>query len=368
MKAHRVLIIEDNAIICRQLQEILEFEGFIASIAMNGKKGIELAKSTIPNCIICDIMMPEINGYQVFDKLKNIEKTKNIPFIFITAKTLQEDIRNGMNRGADDYITKPFTAKQIIYSVKTRISKKEKQQEQYFKDINSFQKNISHAIPHELLTPLNSILNYAMLIQNMEKRISQEKIKSYGSSIYESGKRLYDTIRKYILYTKLESQFLLFTKNQNLKQSITINPEKIISRIGKNIATRYKRHDDFTCQIINNDINILQEHLEIVMAELIENAFKFSVKGNAINIYSKRNDKKTTIIIENYGKGISQENINKIMAFKQFDREISEQQGLGLGLIIAKTIVEFYGNFSIESTENKVVKIILNFETTNLKS
>ena len=104
----KILLIEDNPDVRENTSEILSLANYKVTVAENGKIGVELAQQDRPDLIICDIMMPELDGYGVLHILSKKPETANIPFIFLTAKTEKGDIRKGMNLGADDYLTKPF--------------------------------------------------------------------------------------------------------------------------------------------------------------------------------------------------------------------------------------------------------------------
>jgi len=119
----KVLYIEDDAVLRENTAELLELSGFNAITAPNGKIGIEKAKSELPDIILCDIMMLGIDGYGVLEALSKDKHTQLIPFIFLSAKTERQDIRKGMNLGADDYITKPFTEEELISAINSRIAK-----------------------------------------------------------------------------------------------------------------------------------------------------------------------------------------------------------------------------------------------------
>ncbi len=118
-----ILLIEDDMALRENTAELLELSGYKVSTAANGKIGIDKANSEIPHIIICDIMMPEIDGYGVLESMAAEEKTKHIPFIFLSAKTEHKEIRKGMDMGADDYLTKPFEESELISAVESRLAK-----------------------------------------------------------------------------------------------------------------------------------------------------------------------------------------------------------------------------------------------------
>lgn len=122
----KVLIIEDDSYVRFGLKELLTGEGYNVFSAENGTEGTNMAREIIPDIIICDIMMPGQDGYQVLRQMRDKDETANIPFIFLTAKAEMKDLRIGMDLGADDYIIKPFESKTLINAIETRISKKTK--------------------------------------------------------------------------------------------------------------------------------------------------------------------------------------------------------------------------------------------------
>lgn len=121
----KILLIEDNDDIRENVVEILELSGFEVYAAINGRKGVALALQHKPDIILCDIMMPEMDGYGVLEELNTHADTKAIPFIFLTAKAERPDIRKGMELGADDYLTKPFDDTELLRAIESRLKKKE---------------------------------------------------------------------------------------------------------------------------------------------------------------------------------------------------------------------------------------------------
>ncbi len=121
----KILLIEDNPEVRENTQEILELASYEVHVAENGKVGVEKAKTIVPDLIVCDIMMPELDGYGVLFMLSKSPITASIPFIFLTAKTEKEDIRKGMNMGADDYLTKPFDEMELLDTIETRLKRNE---------------------------------------------------------------------------------------------------------------------------------------------------------------------------------------------------------------------------------------------------
>ncbi len=119
----KVLLIEDDTVLRESTAELLELSNYKVFTAPNGKRGIQIALERNPDVIVCDIMMPEIDGYAVLETLSQHEATKGTPFIYLSAKTERRDVRKGMELGADDYITKPFEEEELIGAIESRIAK-----------------------------------------------------------------------------------------------------------------------------------------------------------------------------------------------------------------------------------------------------
>lgn len=139
----KILLIEDNADVRENTAEILELAHYMVFTAPDGKEGVELARSENPDLIICDIMMPGLDGYGVLHLLGKDPAMASIPFIFLTAKAERSDMRKGMDLGADDYITKPFDKTELLNAVESRIRKAEVLKKEYEKDINGLSTFIS---------------------------------------------------------------------------------------------------------------------------------------------------------------------------------------------------------------------------------
>ncbi len=140
-----ILLIEDNLEMRENTAEILELAGYDVMTAINGKQGVIKAIKSPPNLIVCDIMMPEMDGYETLYMLSKNQKTRNIPFIFLTAKIERSDWRKGMNMGADDYLTKPYDEMDLLNAVEMRLRRSENLKQEYENNIEGVNRFIHHA-------------------------------------------------------------------------------------------------------------------------------------------------------------------------------------------------------------------------------
>jgi two-component system, OmpR family, alkaline phosphatase synthesis response regulator PhoP len=144
---NKILIIEDTDDVRHNIQEILDLENFTTIVAKNGQIGVELAMKEYPSLIISDISMPEMDGYQVLTTLRNNPETAITPFIFLTAQSIHQDRRQGMELGANDYLTKPFTCDELLNAVRTQLERSEIVMKHYFnrhKEYQAFNKKIQN--------------------------------------------------------------------------------------------------------------------------------------------------------------------------------------------------------------------------------
>ncbi len=151
----KILVIEDNEEVRENLEEILELSGYQVQSAEDGKVGVEKALTDPPHLILCDVMMPHLDGFGVLNILSKKSATANVPFIFLTAKTEKSDFRRGMNLGADDYVTKPFYKDELLDVIETRLKKSERLKKQFDKTERGLSAFINEAKGYEELRKLS---------------------------------------------------------------------------------------------------------------------------------------------------------------------------------------------------------------------
>nr|WP_290223933.1 GGDEF domain-containing response regulator [Trichocoleus desertorum] len=154
----KILVIEDDQPVRENIVELLEVEEFDVIGAENGLLGVQLAQKHLPDLVLCDVMMPELDGYGVLTALRADPSTAAIPFIFLTAKADKTDLRQGMNLGADDYLTKPCTADELLEAIAARLQKQARATQQYTAALNQAQEQLNQLIRHDSLTGLSNRL------------------------------------------------------------------------------------------------------------------------------------------------------------------------------------------------------------------
>lgn len=340
-----LLIVEDEKDLRFNLIEMLEGEGYNILSASNGIEALELTSHIEPDLILSDIRMPDMDGLELLKTLQENSSTANIPFIFLTAKVEMQDLRDGMVLGADDYLMKPYKIDDVLNAINSRLKKKES----HLKTVRDFKKMLSRKIPHELLTPLVGILGFSDFIGCELESLSAEEIKSMAEKIHNSGLRLQRRITKFTTYMDL---LALAEKKAEIDLSQDIcHIDSVLTQIElKNKVSRIDRKADFYFDCDEATLKMREVHLGCLFNELIENALKFSEPGTPIEIIGRPVGQVFKIHITDSGRGMSEQDTQRIDMFNQHGLEYEITEGLGIGLAIVQKIVELYnGKLNIES-------------------
>lgn len=338
------MVIEDEAPILDNISDTLQAEKYDIYTAENGEIGLNLAKKHVPDLIICDVMMPVMDGHEVLRQLRCDPKTSTIPFIFLTAKAERNDVRKGMDLGADDYVSKPFTQRELLSAVGTRLKRQTDLEQKYEVSLNELRKNIIYALPHELRTPLVSILGFAEIIKMDAQTAEQENTRQMADHILLSGKRLHRLIENYLVYAQIQLMSADPSQLKALRNHSITDPMTIAMTLAKEKAKEYKRQGDLTLELYYGPVfRISQADFSKIIEELLDNAFKFSETGTKVLLRSTQEGENFALHIRDYGRGMSGEQIKNLGTYMQFERTLYEQQGLGMGFTIAKRLVDLHG-------------------------
>lgn len=279
-----ILLIEDDRALRENTAELLELSGYSVLTAANGKIGIEVAKKNLPHVIICDIMMPIIDGYGVLQNLSSDQNTKQIPFIFLSAKTEHKEIRKGMDLGADDYLTKPFEEDDLISAVESRLAKSELLSRMFGKTSNK--KDVSK----DKMRNLNELKYF--FDENGEVVDFDE-----GETIYQEGSRssmIYLILKGLVkchvmdadgkeLITSLYSanDFLGFTSfldNVPYKESATTIEPVALAGISKDSLNEIlKKNNNISLELME----LFTENISVIKAQLLQMAYSSVRKKTA---------------------------------------------------------------------------------------
>ncbi len=259
-----ILIIEDNVEVRETTAEIIELANYKVRTAGNGKTGVELALKKIPDLIVCDIMMPVLDGYGVYHLLSKHKETALIPFIFLTAKSEKTDFRKGMQMGADDYITKPFDGTELLNAIETRFKKTSLLKEQY-----------------SGTKALDNFLDDVKLTGKVTLNSHEKEVFSYNkkTTVYKEGQR------PRVMYYVVSGKIKIFKTSEDDKEFITSihGPQEFFGYTPILADVNYTDdaealevsdlmlipREDFL-QLISNDMLIAQKFIKIITQNITE--------------------------------------------------------------------------------------------------
>jgi signal transduction histidine kinase len=346
----RILVIDDEEWLREMVHMALSQKGYDVIEAENGAVGIEKARKELPDLILCDVNMEKVDGYLTLSSLRNEPTTAGIPFILMTGLADNAGMRHGMELGADDYLPKPFSIEGLYAAVEARLKKAEALRQEAEKKLTSLRDNLSLMLPHELRTPLNGILAYGEILAAEASTLPADEVAEMGQVIHDSGKRLERLIENFLIYAQIELLGADGQKINALRQKQTRSPAKLIEEHARGQARAADRVDDLALELADQPVPISEDYLGKIVDELVQNAFKFSESGKRVRVTLAGSPNGVLLSVTDQGRGFSTEHITKVGAYMQFDRKIQEQQGLGLGLVIARRLTELHGGtLSIQS-------------------
>lgn len=359
--AEKILLVDDIHENLQVLFQLLNRQGFEVLIAEDGQTGLDIASDELPDLILLDIMMPDMNGFEVCAQLKAIEQTRDIPIIFMTALN---DINNkitGFNLGAVDYITKPIQHEEALARIRTHLTMQklkkalqesnknllERHQELASKNEELKTKNdqldaFSYMVAHDLKNPLNLILGMTDMVLKRHPDLDQES-NDQLQSVIRAGQQMFEII---------ESLLLLARVGQQKIESTPLYMNEIIEQVEYRLSHLFKQYNGQLEKPATLPIALgYAPWVAEIWANYLSNALKYGGRPPKITIGAAlQEDKKIRFWVRDNGKGLTPE--AKAKLFNPFTRlaDTMDAEGHGLGLVIVKRIVKkLGGEIGIES-------------------
>jgi two-component system, sensor histidine kinase and response regulator len=331
--SHRILVIEDAVEILENIRELLSEAGWTVHCATNGLEGVQVARTVLPDLILCDVMIPGCDGFEVLSTLRSDSLTASIPLLFLTARIDRSSMRRGMELGAEDYITKPFTRQELLGAVQARMERSEFLAEKFRRQVEDLREGLARTLPPQLLTPLNGILGLSSILVDEYESIKRREVKDLARSIGESGQELHRMIKKFLTYSELRMIRLDSSRVESLNRDNLSN----VSDIGE--RTMRSLEDDAVCQgriessWADGMVNISPFHLQRLLEELLDNACRYSIPGAKVRLSTQSRGDRYRLAVEN-------------QTTEEFQTRLDSEElavGQGLGVVIARSICELYG-------------------------
>lgn len=363
---YTVLIVDDVPTNVMLVQAILKKEGYTLLTTDSGAKALRIAQDKHPNLILLDIMMPEMDGYEVLQHLKSNPDTNNIPVIIMSALSDMQSIVKGYQLGATEYVTKPFQREELVKRVAHRYELFSiKRIKQELESTIESRDTLYSVIAHDLRSPLGSLkmMNNAILMMVDQETISPE--------VFEMLQMMNKTSEEIF---QLLDNLLKWAKNRLNKQSIFKQPTDINSIINSTVEMYIPvaGQKSITISTLDMDKELMGDvdidMLKTIIRNLVSNAIKFTFEGGTVIISTTTEKDEVIISVKDSGKGIKKEDQIKLLKadthFTSYGTK--NEKGSGLGLMLCKDFVEAHGGkLWFESEEGKGTTFKFTLKTVN---
>ncbi len=338
-----ILIVDDNPNNVQLLNAVMSMRGFDVMVAKNGLQALEVVKSKLPDLILLDIMMPVMDGFEVCRKLKESQDTKNIPIIFLTAKSHIDDIMKGFELGAVDYITKPFSSNELVARVEIHLKLKFSQ-ETVVRQRNELREMVQ-ILCHDLSNPLGAVISCFELSEYDPDYLKQNK-----HLILDYLRRQYDIIGLVRELRAIAEEKAVFS----------LAPVDLSWAVNESIETLQYQMDRKNIRVVvslEEKTFVLAEKVSLVnsvLNNLLTNAIKFSYPASIINLSTEKKDGKILISISDQGIGIPDDLMKRIYSIDRRSTRFGTmgEKGTGFGIpLVKKFVSEYNGTMDIRSKD-----------------
>jgi len=352
IKDSNILIVDDNPSNLAMLFNYLTRRGYKVLVADSGKTALSMANEVEPDLILLDVIMPEMDGYTVCTEIKNNERIKDVPVIFLSAVSSAEDKIRAFNSGGVDYITKPFNYEELAARVSAQLTIKHQkakllQLNNDLEVINTRKDRLFSIISHDIRSPLSTILGYSEIIIEDFNDLSPDEIKEYNHYIHNVAKEINGLMSNLLDWSRIQLDRIDYLPEE-MKLSKVIEKIKNLFKQAAELKGITLTADTSQADLISADINMLNT----ILRNLVSNAIKFTNHGGAVSITSFIDKGRVYISVADTGIGISTQEIKNL--FKLVNQQpktgTNNEKGTGLGLILCKEFIEKHGGtLTVES-------------------
>jgi signal transduction histidine kinase len=356
MNAPSILIVDDEPnnldVIVAQLSDC----DYQIDYASSGQEALSSLDIYNPDLILLDVMMPGINGIEVCQQIKAMPKWQAVPIVMVTALSSKSDLAQCLGAGADDFISKPVNSEELRARVKSMLRiKKQFDKIQSLTQIQentidtlkislgALRGNLASNLSHELNPPLYGIIAITASIEVIKDYLQDMEIApalEMLDLVEQSASRIEILTKRLLVYFELEA---FVSKQHPVNPMRTKFSSTAIETTLRSQAQSANRSNDLVFSLEDAEILLSEQYLSTLLYELVDNALKFSPLGTSITVSSQIEGDMLKLSVLDLGRGMTEEQIAKIDAFIQFERETYEQQGTGLGLTICRKIAELTG-------------------------
>jgi len=344
-----ILIVDDVPKNIQIVAKFLTDEGYSLFFAQSGEAALRQIKTRPFDLILLDIMMPVMDGFEVCSEIKKNEDTKDIPVIFLTAKSDEQSLSKGFSLGGVDYVTKPFNPNELLARVKNHI--KLRQHEKELQNLNKTKDLLLSVISHDLKTPFYNIMSLGEMLLNNYEGCTDSVKKEILSNIVSSSRSSYNLLDNLLNWTRIQTGRIAFHPELiNVGQVIREVLNFVKSQaLAKEVGCREDTLEDIS---IYADVNMLQ----VIVRNLVSNAIKYTSRGGMVTIKSVKEGNDVKITVSDTGVGMNEDKLKKLLTFQLMESTpgTENEPGTGFGLFLIKEFIRMHkGRIEIESVLNK---------------
>ncbi len=344
-----ILIVDDNPKNLQVLGNILREKKHKTAIAKSGVQALKFVEKKLPDLILLDIMMPEMDGFETCQNLKSRNDTKNIPVIFISALTDTSEKLKGFQAGGVDYITKPFQQEEVFARVDAHLKLKHSQED--LRNANGTKDKLFSIIGHDLRAPLGTLIQALEMMVDNPEILDEKERQEIMNDLMKSTKRAYNLLENLLYWARSQRGEIGYSPLNMEINTIIDDNIRLLSGIAKdkavNLYSEIKEQVQVYCDA---------DMITTVVRNLISNALKFTSESGEIRVNAVSKDEAVEVSVADNGMGIAKENMDKLFRSNEFFTTYGtkNEKGSGLGLMLCREFVEKNsGKIWVESEQGK---------------
>lgn len=345
-----ILIIDDDVHLAATLTLGLETNGYRVLSAPDAASGWNMAHVHLPDLVLCDIDMPDKDGRRLLREMQADTTLAGRQFVLMTGKEALGSARAAMDLGADDFLLKPFSLKELLSCVDARLRRAEVSRRVDSKMVEQLRESLHSTLPQQFFTPLASIMGLTELLQTQLDILTKDEIRQDLYDIRGACRRLHRTIRNYLLILELDA-------SESPRSRLALGSTEVGKAMTAGLQAAVKRHrraDDVVAELAAGDVKVDPMDLTVLVEELVDNALAYSRRGTKVQVRSWTDAGRLHVTVTDTGRGMTPEQLTHLGAFWQPEHRMTGHQGLGLGVALVRKLAHHLGgDFHIESEAGK---------------
>ncbi len=347
----KILLVDDADVFRQSVSNLLRIRGHEVIEAVNGLDGLKLARTHVPDVIVSDIVMSQVDGFALTGLLRQHPSTADIPLVLITGEADLKGMRKGMTLGADDYIAKPFKMDELIASLELRVHRRRALRDEVEQKLACLGTGIGTQPPADLAEPLGRIREAAQAVDMASQAPGQAALHALAEPLLAAARRIERLADNLFVHAQLE----LFGTNpehlNSLRQSQTIGVDAVVVAQARRCAEAAGRADDLRLKTVPGSAAITEARLAKLVEELVDNAFQFSSAGTPVSVQCVDDGTSFLLTVSDQGRGMTAERAAALEKSPPGPGPGGGPRLAGLGLAIARRMAEVHGGKFLLNSE-----------------